>query len=120
MGISPRGPGTVRFSTLATASPTPAAAERVAIAARVNAFEGHLDGEADAQPARRRVAQEGREAEARVLLELDECGEEGHAVLVAREEGAVHPHPREEPPAPADARPLVPPAAALGTGRGRI
>src|SRR5213076_2078552 len=88
--------------------------------ALVNALEGHLDGEPDAEPARRPVVQEGREAEARVLLQLDERGDEGHAVLVAGEERPVHGHPREEPPAPADPRPLVAPAAALRAGRGRV
>src|SRR5207244_11401081 len=88
--------------------------------ALVNALEGHLDGEADSQPARRHVAQKGREAEARVLLQLDERGDERHAVVPAGEEGALHTHPREASPAPADARPLVPPAAALGAGRSRV
>src|SRR5439155_876856 len=92
-----RGRGIARHGALRSAH----AAEYRQGEVLVNAFEGHLAGGPDAEAARRPVVQEGREAEARVVLQRAERGDEGHAVLVAGEECPVHGHPREEPPAPA-------------------
>src|ERR671931_365878 len=82
--------------------------------ALVDPLERHLDRQPEPRAAGRRVGEEAREADARILLELDEGGDERHAPLITRKERAVNSHPGEDPAAAADRRPGVVAAPASG------